>query len=68
MNRSCSYRCNLDGIDSIKFAVIEVECRRRSSKSELTPSGSSSFIDEVIVVMEIPAQILIIENTGQGFH
>ena len=68
MNKSCSYSCTLDGIDCIKFAVTEVECRRRSSESEVTPSGSSSFNDELIVVMETPAQILILENKGQGFH
>ena len=52
MSKFCSYSCNFDGIDSIKFAVIDVECRRRSSESEFTPAGSSSFIGEDIIVLE----------------
>ena len=58
INKFCSYSCNLDGIDSIKLAVIDVECRRRRSESDFTPSGSSSFIGKDIIVLRKPAQIV----------
>ena len=36
-----SYSCNLEGMDSSKLEVIEVEWRRRSRDSGLIPTGTS---------------------------